>query len=530
MRKYLKRLITVFIPSWLAGAAMITFIIAQYAAEDFSLPDLLPMYLMLGVFGVLLTAAVSLPVMLLLQRRFSANTNVLIYPLVNTLLITSLVATASGVQAFLFENLPVSEAVTFTAAFAVMGFSSGLAFLRLSGEGWVRHWSALPVFVLLAVLAIATITFAIPFVEEALLASRTNGSVVRSVAMSVPRSAHTATLLPDGRVLLIGGMISVRGNEVSTATTDVFDPRTGTITTGGKLSAPRAGHTATLLNDGNVLVTGGGNEYGNLVNAELYRPGTGEPISVGSMTVARERHAATRLADGRVLITGGTIAQPSEKAEIYDPQTGTFSATAPMNHRRAAHSATLLNDGRVLIAGGAESLDSVLRSMEIYDPASNTFADAGQMRVSRYKHSAVLLGDGKVMLLGGSDERDWDGRRQSVEIYNPASQRSQLAAPLNRARFKFPNGVAITANGSVIVSGSGRRIEVYDEKNSRFVISSGSVEDEWFYATATLLSDGRIFIAGGYNSSLHPTNQAWIYQPPGESQSKQTMKLAQSKR
>jgi hypothetical protein len=180
----------------------------------------------------------------------------------------------------------------------------------------------------------------------------------------------------------------------------------------------------------------------------------------------------------------------------------------------------LLKEGRVLIAGGAESLESVLRSVEIYDPANNSFTETGKMQAPRYKHSAVSLEDGRVMILGGSDERDWDGRRQSVEIYDTASGRSRLIAPMNRARFKFPNAVAIAGNGKVIVGGGGRRVEVYDHNANRFVVSIGSVEDEWFYATATPLPDGRVFIAGGYNNSLHPTNQTWVYQPPDGERSK----------
>jgi hypothetical protein len=283
---------------------------------------------------------------------------------------------------------------------------------------------------------------------------------------------------------------------------------------------PRAGHTATLLPDGDVLVTGGGAEQKALIGAELYHARTGEFVPVGTMLAPRERHSATLLADGRVLVTGGTIARPSDAADLFDPRTRTFSAAATMRSRRAAHSSTLLRDGRVLIAGGAESLESVLRSVEVYDPASNSFTEAGQMQAGRYKHSAVSLEDGRVMILGGSDERDWDGRRQSVEIYDPANGRSRLIAPMNRARFKFPDAVAIAVNGKVIVGGGGRRVEVYDYNANRFMVSGGTVEDEWFYATATPLPNGGVFIAGGYNDSLYPTNRTWIYHPPDSAKTK----------
>ncbi len=514
MRKHWKRFLLMFGLSWLAAAAMVTLSLWRYTAEDFSLPDLTPIYLVLAVFGLPLTAIVVLPALLLLRRRFRSMRSAMLYPLVSALLVVSVPATASGMGAFVFGSLPVGEAILFTGAFTVMGLTFGLAFIRLYGEAWARRGATTLVCFLIGGCATAATITILPFVEEALLASADNGSVARAVTMSEHRSGHTATLLPDGRVLLIGGMISVRGDEVSTASTEIYDPQTGTTTPSGKVNTPRAGHTATLLPDGDVLVTGGGADQKAMISAELYRAKTGEFVPVGPMLAPRERHSATLLADGRVLVIGGTVAQPSDAADIYDPRTRTFTASARMRFRRAAHSSTVLKDGRVLIAGGAESLESVSRSVEIYDPANNSFTEAGQMQAPRYKHSVVSLEDGRVMILGGSDERDWDSRRQSVEVYDPASGRSRMIAPMNRARFKFPNAAAITRNGKMIVGGGGRRVEVYDHNTNRFVVSGGSVEDEWFYAMATPLLDGRVFIAGGYNDSLLPTNQTWVYQPP----------------
>ncbi len=514
MHKHLKRFLMMFGLSWLAAVVTVTLSFGLYAAEDFSLPDLTPIYLILAVFGLLLTAFIALPALFFLRRRLRSTRSAALYPFVSTLLIASVLAVASWVSAFVIESVSVSEAILFTGAFTVLGLTFGLAFLRLYGETWARRRATSLLCFLVAVCAMAATITLLPFVEESLLARAENGSVSRAVTMSEPRSAHTATLLPDGRVLLIGGMISVQGDEVLAASTEIYDPQTGSIRPSGKLSTPRAGHTATLLSNGDILVTGGGAEQKTLISAELYQAKTGEFVPLGSMLVPRERHVATLLADGRVLVTGGTIPRPSDAADLYDPQTRTFTAAPRMRSRRAAHSSTLLSDGRVLIAGGAESLESVLRSVEIYDPVSNSFTEAGRMQVSRYKHSAVSLNDGGVMILGGSDERNWEGRRQSVEIYDPGSGHSQFITPMNRARFKFPNAVAIAGNGKVIVGGGGRRVEDYDENSNRFIVSVGSVEDEWFYATATPLPDGRVFIGGGYNDSLQPTNQTWIYQPP----------------
>jgi hypothetical protein len=122
------------------------------------------------------------------------------------------------------------------------------------------------------------------------------------------------------------------------------------------------------------------------------------------------------------------------------------------------------------------------------------------------------MADGKVLLLGGSDEREWSGRRNSVEIFEPAKNTSQTIGAMNRARFKLPNSVVLSNEGKIIIAGSGRRVEIFDNAANSFLVSAGSLEDEWFYATATRLADGRVFIAGGYNESLTPTRQTWIYQ------------------
>jgi hypothetical protein len=512
MRKHWKLWLRMFLIGWLAGASTITLVIAQYAVEDFSVPDLIPMFTILAAGGLLLTAAI-LPLLVWLQRRVLAGT--ILLPIVSLVFFTLVTGTIAGARSLIFESLPVGEAVSFTGAFAVMGLGAGLAFLGLKVRRGRCRWLAIPAYLILIVLGMTVTAFTIPRVEEALLARVANGKVARGATMSVPRSAHTATLLQDGRVLLAGGMISVRGDEVSTDSVEIYDPTTGTIKSSGKLCLPRSGHTATLLGDGNVLITGGGNDPSNLNSAELYRLSDGQCVPLKPMRTARERHSATMLADGRVLITGGTIVQPSDDSEIFDPSSRTFVEGPRLHARRAAHSATMLEDGRVLIAGGAASLNSVLRSVEIYDPASNAFNEAPPLLVSRYKHSAVHLPGDRVLLLGGSDERDWDGRRNSVEVYDVSKGRSQFVAPLHRARFKFPMAVALTTQGKIVVGGAGRRVEIYDVAIDQFAVSSGSVEDEWFYATATPLADGRVLIAGGYNGSLYPTNQLWIYQPRG---------------
>lgn len=511
--KYWRKFTAAMLLSWLVGAGTVTIYLFQFAVEDFSIGDLIPFFVILFVFGTLLSLF-STVVLLFLSKKLKGFLSLLALPLASVVLITSPVAIYTGLRAFVFENLPVVEFILLTAAFFTFSFAFGLTFLWFYGESRFRRWLPTLAYAVLAVGLIALMPNLIPFAGETLLSNRANGVVVRSVKMSEPRSAHTATLLKDGRILLTGGMLSVIGQELPTTSGEIFDPKTETTQPCGRMSAPRAGHTATLLAGGDVLITGGINEREPVASAELYRAATGDFVTVGSMQITRERHSASLLQNGQVLITGGTIVRPSEQAELYDPQTQTFRQISPMNARRAAQTSTLLPDGRVLIAGGAESLESVLQSVEIFDPQDESFKAAGEMQTRRYKHSAILLEDGKVLLLGGADERDWSGRRNSVELYDPLKNTSQIVGSMNRARFKFPNAVVLSNNEEIIVGGSGRRVEIFDRATSNFKVSAGSLEDEWFYATATSLPDGRVFIAGGYNSSLMPTPQTWLYQPP----------------
>jgi hypothetical protein len=499
--------------SWLVGAGTVTIYLFQYAVEDFSIGDLIPFFGALFIFGALLSLF-STAVLLFLSKKIKGLPALITLPLMSIVSITSPVAVYTGLRAFAFQNLPIVEFILLTAAFFTLSFTFGLVFLWFYGESRFRRWLPTLTYAVLAIGLMVVVPNLIPLVGEALLSNQANGVVISSVQMSEPRSAHTATLLKDGRILLTGGMVSVIGQELPTASTEIFDQQTGTILPGAKMSVPRAGHTATLLADGDVLITGGINEREPVASAELYRAATGDFVAVGSMQITRERHSASLLQNGQVLITGGTIVRPSEQAELYDSQTQSFRQISPMNARRAAQTSTLLPDGRVLIAGGAESFESVLQSVEIYDPRDESFKAAGQMQTRRFKHSAVLLDDGKVLLLGGADEREWTGRRNSVELYDPLKNSSQIVSNLNRARFKFPNAVVLSNNGEIIVGGSGRRVEVFDRASGDFKVSAGSLEDEWFYATATPLPDGRVFIAGGYNDSFMSTPQTWLYQPP----------------
>ena len=206
---------------------------------------------------------------------------------------------------------------------------------------------------------------------------------LRTGSMSTGRSFFPAIVLPDGSVLV-----------VSDSTVERYDPTSGTFSPAGSLTTYHgSGLSATLLEDGTVLIAGGP----GVASAEIYDPATelSTPTS-GSMSTPRTYHTATRLADGRVLIAGGSpYGHPSsslDTAEIYDPGTGTFSPSAgSMGGPRQNHTATLLADGRVLIVGGYDNTQLGLKTAEVFSPATGAFAATGSLTAGRGDHTASLL-------------------------------------------------------------------------------------------------------------------------------------------
>lgn len=251
------------------------------------------------------------------------------------------------------------------------------------------------------------------------------GSWRRTGNMAVARTQHTATLLPSGKVLVAGGCCdATQASQTSLNSAEVYDPATGAWHMVGSMSGRRNSHTATLLSDGTVLVTGGYfYRTGTVGGAEVFDPSTESWHGVGGMTAARGSHTATRLADGRVLVTGGSpggCCSGLATAEIYNPAAGSWSTTSSMAIGRKYHRATLLTDGRVLITGGyscCSTPDPVKISAELYDPATGSWSSAGNMSHPRYLFAASLLRDGRVLVSGG-DGTD-GGSASSADLYAP---------------------------------------------------------------------------------------------------------------
>jgi hypothetical protein len=213
-----------------------------------------------------------------------------------------------------------------------------------------------------------------PYTEGQGRSSISVGKVIFAGTMTVARAAHTATLLPDGHVLIAGGCtLDSCEMEEDGASAELYDPRGRSFQKTGGMGTERVSHTATLLRDGKVLLAGGWDRDGPLANAELYDPAAGTFSPTGRMFTHRAAHTATKLRDGRVLIAGGYNGNQSvPSAEIYNPRTETFTRTGSMVTPRSAHAAAFLPNGQVLVTGGSDSQEDVVASAEIYDSTEPT--------------------------------------------------------------------------------------------------------------------------------------------------------------
>ncbi|QSQ17098.1 Kelch repeat-containing protein [Myxococcus landrumensis] len=337
------------------------------------------------------------------------------------------------------------------------------------------------------------------------------------------RVDHTATLLDSGQVLVLGGSnLSASGSDVFLAAAERYEPATGKWSSTAPMQAARKRHTATLLPTGRVLVVGGHNGTRNVLEAEVFDPVAGTWSAGGTLLGGRHFHSATLLKSGKVLVAGGNgLGELLASSELYDPASGKWERTGAMGSSRMKHTATLLPSGKVLVTGGYSSVAGtgvVLQSAELYDPQTGTWSATGSMAVTRGNHTATLLASGKVLVVAGHSTTGQVASVRTAELYDPVTGKWAATGSLTENRRSHT--ATLLASGKVLVAGGFGGFEdrfylspseVFDPATERWSLTSGLLTPRQD-ATATLLPLGKVLVTGGTGYE-NVQGEAELYMP-----------------
>jgi N-acetylneuraminic acid mutarotase len=345
-----------------------------------------------------------------------------------------------------------------------------------------------------------------------------SGTFALTGSLNTARYNHTAALLQNGEVLVTGG-VDVTGNPIASA--ELFNPTTGKWTVTGSMSEAREAFTATLLQSGEVLVAGGFGYFGDcLAAAELYNPSTGEWTPTGSMTQGRCSPSATLLPSGDVLVAGGgqtgSFSNTLTSAELYNPSTGAWQTTGSLNVGRS-NAAAILENGQVLAAGGSNysnGIYTLLASAELYNPATGLWTLTASMVKGTLPTTPVLLANTDVLIAN------------DAQYYNPSTATWVNTGALpktagNPTKASFLNTGNVLASGTTCnYSGCGHvptaTCFLYTTSTNVWSLT-GTMKQPRIDHTSTLLSSGQVLVAGGTNRALGGANNilssAELYTP-----------------
>jgi N-acetylneuraminic acid mutarotase len=333
-------------------------------------------------------------------------------------------------------------------------------------------------------------------------------------SMRTARASHTATLLPNGLVLVAGG---TGDNNAALASSELYNSASGTWSSTGNLHVARVSARALLLANGSVLTMGGciSNDClsSTTKSSEIYNPVSGTWTVTGSMKTARAEFIAVLLPSKKVLVAGGCTSYNvngclavTTSAELYNPATGTWTSTGAMRAARMAMTGTVLPDGKVLVAGGQTAASDALSSSELYNTATGIFSLTGRLVTPRSGHTATLLPSGHVLMAGGENVNGVSLIK--AELYNPAT--GTYSATGNMPSTRQEHTAALRPNGTVLVAGGNRvtlstttalaSCAIYNPATGTWTTASSMVDARVDH-TATLLHNGHILAAGGDNAS-----------------------------
>ncbi|CAF4020157.1 unnamed protein product [Adineta steineri] len=333
--------------------------------------------------------------------------------------------------------------------------------------------------------------------------SRQPSEWIKVANMNVARESHTASILSNGKILVIGGF---NGSSAHNSA-ELYDPSTNTWTMMANMSVGRGDHTATTLLNGKVLVVGGWHISGYINSVELYDPLTNNWTVVANITDARSVHTATLLSNGEVLVAGGDSTYSYlNSVELYDPSANTWTMMANMNVGRQKHRTVLLSSGKVLVVGGSNS--DYLKSVELYDPSTNTWTTMADMNVAAEDSTATLLSSGKVLVAGG-----WNyNSTNSAQLYDLSTNTWIMMSNMHVGR--STHTATLLSSEKVLIIGGWRKssptnsVELLDPSINSWTIAA-TMNVERTSHTASLLLNGKILVVGGFNNGS--LNSAELY-------------------
>lgn len=331
-----------------------------------------------------------------------------------------------------------------------------------------------------------------------------------ATSLDVPRAVHRATVLPDGRVLLTGGCTAAGCEDADRARrTEIYDPGTGRIGFGPQLHVPRLSHTATRLPDGRVLIIGGYAGEGEPPTAamELVDVEHATVTPAGALRVARADHTATLLRDGRVLVAGGRDAggNPLRSAEIVEPAAQRTTVTTDLPQPTTAADAVLVGP-RVLVIGGTSSTDDAVASTAWFDPEDARWTAGPELLRPRVKHAAVALPNGVVLVAGGAASVETRDRFDDTELLDPGATAFRHGPRLTDGRYKLADAAAVFDRDRVVLGG-GATLDVVDVGlgTTRSIPVPGLAQ-RLSFQSVTRLPGSRVLVAGGYDDAIVPSD------------------------